>query len=242
MAVKVEHQDEEFTKKIGEIEKYRKAQIENIEQDLGGLTSKLSRLGWLLLCLWILLSWPVSLLFGVGTNILTFCLLLFLYFKVSPAIERKWQGEGESKSEKKRCYAQLMLAGSLTGTHRKLFSWSSEYLGARYEVHIGTQYERKGYQVEYRGLLYRQYDVGVDLTCSLGKDRLFVQCKYYSSERLVDEKVVLKLYNTIGDEQILKCNKGYNLKGIVVTSSNLTIEARSLASKCHIEYLEQQKF
>lgn len=241
MAVKQKHQDKEFIKKIGEIEQYRNAQIKNLEQDLGCLASKLSRLVWLLLFIWILLFWPVLIFFGVSANILTFILLWFLSSKVSQIIERKWQGEGESKSERKRRYAQLMLAGSLTSHHRKLLYWSPEYLGSRYEVYIGTQYENKGCQVEYRGLLYRQYDAGVDLICSLGKDRLFVQCKYYSSKRIVDGEVVLKLYNTIGEEKMLKRNEGYNLKGVIVTSSSLATEARSLAIKHNIEYLEQQK-
>ena len=93
MNTKRKHQDEEFIKKIDEIEKCRKLQVESLEEELGVLTSNLSKLKWIFLCLGILLFWPVSLLLGSGISTLTFLLLLFLCFKVPPAIEKTWQGE-----------------------------------------------------------------------------------------------------------------------------------------------------
>ena len=51
--------------------------------------------------------------------------------------------------------------------------------GTRYELYIGSLYEKKGYTVEYNGIKKGNKDGGIDLICKNGSFTELVQCKCY---------------------------------------------------------------
>ena len=56
--------------------------------------------------------------------------------------------------------------------------------GAKYELYIGSLYEKKGYKVDYNGIKKGGKDYGIDLICHSGRYTEVVQCKCYSNHSI----------------------------------------------------------
>lgn len=100
-------------------------------------------------------------------------------------------------------------------------------IGRDYELSVGYQYEQKGYQVEYFGCAEGLADLGRDLICTKGKTVLVIQCKYWSTEKVIREKHIAQLYGTA--LVYAAAHPGYDVKPLFVTSTALSTEAQHFA-------------
>lgn len=69
-------------------------------------------------------------------------------------------------------------------------------IGRDYERYVGFLYEKMGYDVEYKGILAGMEDLGRDLICVRNDETLFVQCKYWSKDKIIHEKHINQLFGT----------------------------------------------
>lgn len=229
-----------FKEKIAEIEATTIAEIGRLEKDLLRLRRGKVVLTSVLLVVWGLLCWPVSASLGAAWNFATLCGMGFVYCITSSILEETWQRDGESKRYKEDVLERLRFGGLAHSDNRNGASRSPELLGAMYEVRVGLLFESRGYQVEYRGLMRGRLDGGIDLVCSLNRERLYVQCKYWKWQRLVDHSVILALHTCVNAEKVVAVNFGYSLRGVIVTSTRLSSRARSLAAELGVQYIEYQ--
>ncbi len=73
---------------------------------------------------------------------------------------------------------------------------SNAEIGRDFERYVGYQYEKKGYSVEYRGIVDGFEDRGRDLLCHKGNTTLVVQCKYWSKKKTIHENHINQLFGT----------------------------------------------
>jgi hypothetical protein len=123
-------------------------------------------------------------------------------------------------------------------------------VGRLYERFIGFQYESKGYDVLYFGILEGFDDMGRDLICKKGNETIIVQCKCWQHEKTIHEKHINQLYGTCAkylldlDEDIhqgdlfegFKINK--RVQAHFVTSAKLSDRAKKFADALGIVYKE----
>ncbi len=69
-------------------------------------------------------------------------------------------------------------------------------IGRDYERYIGYIHERDGFRVEYHGIAYGYEDLGRDLICFKGDDVRVIQCKCWSSGKIIHEKHICQLIGT----------------------------------------------
>lgn len=69
-------------------------------------------------------------------------------------------------------------------------------VGRDYERYIGYIHERDGFKVEYHGIEYGYEDLGRDLICTKGDDTRVIQCKCWSSDKVIHEKHICQLIGT----------------------------------------------
>ena len=73
---------------------------------------------------------------------------------------------------------------------------SNAEIGRDFERYVGYQYEKKGYFVEYRGIVDGFEDRGRDLLCHKGRTTLVIQCKYWSQKKEIHENHINQLFGT----------------------------------------------
>lgn len=130
---------------------------------------------------------------------------------------------------------------------------SPHEIGRDYEAFIGYGYESQGYQVTYHGMLMGVEDLGRDLICTKNGVRLVVQCKCWSAARVIREKHINQLFGTmveyairnhcvldgcLGRLQSIEDLTKTKVKGVFVTSTLLSEEARCFADVLGIEILQ----
>ncbi|PLX05704.1 MAG: hypothetical protein C0596_19090 [Marinilabiliales bacterium] len=92
-------------------------------------------------------------------------------------------------------------------------------IGRDYELYIGYEYYREGWQVEYYGIEKQLEDMGRDLIAIKGDEVHVIQCKYWSSSKLIHEKHIAQLYGTT--IQYLLSNKHLKKKIFPVFITNI---------------------
>lgn len=131
---------------------------------------------------------------------------------------------------------------------RKKTNWE---IGREYERFIGYEYEIQGYDVTYFGAVKGLNDMGRDLLVKKGKQTNIIQCKYWSSEKIIHEKHIFQLFGTciiyaIEHGGLLEQNSFIKLpkavKGIFITSCTLSETALSVANALEIEVIQNKKF
>lgn len=128
-------------------------------------------------------------------------------------------------------------------------------IGRDYERYIGYLYEQKGYKVQYQGIEKGLEDLGRDLICTNNEKALVIQCKYWASHKTIHEKHINQLFGTAvkyyldfksssKNTQILNLFPDSILKGeiraIFITSTKLSITAKSFAEVLGIEVIEEK--
>lgn len=122
--------------------------------------------------------------------------------------------------------------------YKNSHSKSKWQIGRDYELYVGYRYNQKGYIVEYFGSEKRLEDMGRDLIAFKGGKTLIVQCKYWSSEKLIHEKHVMQLYGTMVSYCIENEVDKNKVHGVLVTNISLSETAKKVAEYLNIEYKE----
>ena len=117
-------------------------------------------------------------------------------------------------------------------------------IGISFERYIGYQYEQKGYKVIYNGAIMGLQDLGRDIIAYNNSEVIVIQCKYWSSKKVIHEKHIFQLYGTMimlnYDENPKYKNK--NIRGEFITSATLSDEAKFFSDKLNISYIENETF
>ncbi|MEZ4790671.1 MAG: restriction endonuclease [Flavobacteriales bacterium] len=128
-------------------------------------------------------------------------------------------------------------------------------IGRDYERFVGNYYERQGYQVLYFGIEEGFEDLGRDLICSKPGHVLVVQCKCWSSRKVIHEKHVNQLFGTAVKYYIDRVDQDISEFGTTLfpellkegkvhpvfwTSTMLTETARKFAVALGIEVRENE--
>ena len=134
---------------------------------------------------------------------------------------------------------------------------SKREIGRDYERFIGYEYETKGFNVIYQGIIKGFEDLGRDLICEKRnnkgqvKEAVIVQCKYWSSKKLIHEKHINQLFGTMVEfaARIHEKEKSfysfwdtiqcYNIKSVLITSTQLSPEAKKFAEILNVGYEEK---
>lgn len=112
-------------------------------------------------------------------------------------------------------------------------------IGRDYELYVGYKYSQKGYDIDYFGSYKGLEDLGRDLIAKKDDKVLIIQCKYWSSVKLIHEKHIAQLYGTMISYCIENKLKKSQVKGILVTNIELSEEAKKMADFLKIQYREK---
>ena len=115
---------------------------------------------------------------------------------------------------------------------------SNWQIGRDYELAIGHEYERDGWQVEYYGIDKKLKDMGRDLIAKRGREVHVIQCKYWSQSKLIHENHICQLYGTSIHYRITEGSKNRTeptIKPVFVTNIELSPVARQFADYLDVE-------
>lgn len=126
---------------------------------------------------------------------------------------------------------QLALDRYISGRKSK---WQ---IGRDYEMYIGQEFEQRGFDVEYTGIIEKLEDMGRDLHASNLKTTYIVQCKNWSHEKTIHEKHIFQLYGTVVLKQLEHPQR--KIQGMFVTSTSLSAKARQIAEYLSISVYEK---
>lgn len=120
---------------------------------------------------------------------------------------------------------------------RKKSKWQ---IGRDYELYIGYLYEKDGYKVKYTGIEQKLEDMGRDLIAENDKEILIIQCKYWSSEKVIHEKHICQLYGTtIHYKKHNDINK--KIKPVFITKTSLSETAKDFAKYLKVKVIENKE-
>jgi len=125
-----------------------------------------------------------------------------------------------------RSRSALRLLGAITADTAGADSWFG------FERNVKRWLESFGYETEHKAAS-RNGDGGIDIQASKGSEHLYVQCKYWKDP--VGINVVREMIGTL-------ITYPENSRGVIVTSSELTIPARELALQHRIQFVENVSF
>lgn len=111
-------------------------------------------------------------------------------------------------------------------------------IGRDYELYVGYQYERKGYNVEYFGSNMGLNDLGRDLICKKRADAIIVQCKYWSQDKTIHEKHIFQLFGTVTMYRMNNAIAAEQVKPVFVTNISLSDTAKKAAAYLNVEVIE----
>lgn len=117
---------------------------------------------------------------------------------------------------------------------------SKQEIGKAYERYVGYLYETDGYDVQFKGIQEGFSDLGIDLVCTKGKEKIFIQCKNWSKYKEIRENAVFQFFGTLYKHR--NDNKKFDVKGKFYTTTELSPIARSFANELGFELIENHKF
>ena len=174
--------------------------------------------------------------------------------------ERDWLTKEEYATLSHREKSQLALDRYITSSKTK---WQ---VGRDFELFVGYKFRRDGWQVEQFGVERKLEDMGRDLICrrsrqdQTGKftENLFgdvvqilvVQCKFWSSDKIIHEKHIAQLFGTTVEYAIRLGwpyidNSGHLtdcMRPVFVTSASLSETAKRFAEALAVEIKEGWSF
>jgi Restriction endonuclease len=135
---------------------------------------------------------------------------------------------------------------------RKKSNWE---IGRDYERYVGYLYETMGYDVEFTGAIEGFEDMGRDVIARRGPELVVIQCKYWSSEKMIREKHIFQLFGSTLEYAFRLGglpSKAQNpllenpitipgIKPILYTSTQLSDVAKDVAQKLGVEFNELAK-
>ena len=105
-------------------------------------------------------------------------------------------------------------------------------IGRDYEMFIGYEYSKNGWDVDYFGINRQLEDMGRDLIATKGDVTHVVQCKYWAQRKLIHEKHIAQLYGTTV-QFILSAPEKKTVIPVFVTNISISDTAKSFS-----EYLD----
>jgi hypothetical protein len=117
---------------------------------------------------------------------------------------------------------------------RKKSRWE---IGRDYERFIGYKYEIAGYSVHYQGIVEGFEDLGRDLIAVKNDSTDVVQCKYWSTAKVIHEKHINQLFGTMTAYQLDHPTE--QVRAVFYTSTNLSERACQFADRLRIEVHER---
>jgi hypothetical protein len=133
--------------------------------------------------------------------------------------------------------------------YNKPGSMSSWVVGREYERFVGWQFEQQGYAVRYQGAIEGFEDLGRDLICQRDKEIIVVQCKRWSSKKVIHEKHVLQLFGTTIELDLSLPREEHDLfdrkravKALLVTTTELSETAKRMAGVLGVDVRERWSY
>jgi len=114
-------------------------------------------------------------------------------------------------------------------------------LGRDYELFVGHYYSKKGYTIKYDGILKRYQDMGRDIIAHNGVETLIIQCKRWAKHKVIHENHIFQLYGTLILYKIVNPSM-LDIKGVMITSTELSETARKVANHLNIDIINNLKF
>jgi hypothetical protein len=123
-------------------------------------------------------------------------------------------------------------------------------IGRDFERYIGYRYERDGFKVTYQGIIKGFEDLGRDLICEKRGQIDIVQCKYWSSKKVIHEKHINQLFGTVVEYAAQKDGaqrsifpvwqtiEDYNIRPVFITSTQLSPTAKKFAKILNVDVRE----
>lgn len=126
-------------------------------------------------------------------------------------------------------------------------------IGRDYEMYVGYIYEKRGYDVEYKGILDGFEDLGRDIIAKRSNEVCIVQCKNWAKYKEIHEKHVFQLFGTTMEYWIKNFNTGKEpktfaefakflneekIRPVFITSTTLSNKAREMADALNVEIIE----
>jgi len=136
--------------------------------------------------------------------------------------------------------------------NRKKSKWA---VGRDYEMYVGYLFEKKGYSIEYTGIIDGFEDLGRDVIAIKNDEVCIIQCKRWAHWKEMREKYIFQLFGTSMEYWIknFKNNKKprsfkefakflneNKLRPIFFTSTNLSDKAREMANALSVEIIENE--
>ena len=112
-------------------------------------------------------------------------------------------------------------------------------IGRDYEEYVAYQYRLKGFAADTFGAYMGLEDMGRDIIATKENEVHIVQCKYWSSQKLIHEKHINQLFGTMTSYSIENEKKKLKVKGVFVTNICLSDTAKKFAERLNIEVVEQ---
>lgn len=87
----------------------------------------------------------------------------------------------------------FVLLDWIFGRRKRKQDFAKSEAGKNYELRVGKLYEKRGYEVEYRGIELGLKDGGIDLIAKKPNETVLIQCKYWKN-RKIDHLVVRSFF------------------------------------------------
>lgn len=156
-------------------------------------------------------------------------------------------GEIESATDRTRHYLSREEYKSLSENERnqlaldRYIKWqkSKWQIGRDYELFIGYEYAKSGWDVEYFGIERQLEDMGRDLIATKGNEIHIIQCKYWAQHKLIHEKHIAQLYGTTV-QFILSSLSPKKVVPVFATNISLSDTAKSFAKYLDVNLIENK--
>ena len=128
-------------------------------------------------------------------------------------------------------------------------------IGRDYEMYVGYLFEKKGYSIEYKGIIDGFEDLGRDIIAKKNNEVCIIQCKRWAKYKEIHEKHIFQLFGTTMEywvknfrhhrkpksfEEFAKFLNEKKLRPIFFTSTVLSDKAREMANALNIEVIENE--
>jgi hypothetical protein len=120
-------------------------------------------------------------------------------------------------------------------SQRRRTKWQ---IGRDYELYISYKYRQQGYTIEEYGAHMRLADLGRDLIAKKDTSTLIIQCKYWSKNKQIHEKHIFQLFGTVSMYRLESPMGLIDVKGIIITNTELSPMAKNMADHLGIMYKE----
>jgi hypothetical protein len=112
-------------------------------------------------------------------------------------------------------------------------------IGRDYELFVGHEYEKNGWQVEYFGIDKQLEDMGRDLIAIKDNEIHIVQCKYWAQHKSIHENQIAQLFGTTAQFS-LSSHSSQKVVPFLVTNIALTETARDFAKCLAVKVIENK--